>query len=169
MISMDRYAFWLDGLLCIPLAGGKHFLVDVGDVDLQYKHWSLSQGYAQAWSSGRPAHILAHRVILERALGRSLGRSEVPDHINGDRLDNRRSNLRVATYAQNTANASKQSRSKSPYKGVSRRTENSWAAVIYVDKRKVHIGSYSDALTAAYMHDQFALALRGEYARTNVL
>lgn len=50
--------------------------------------------------SSKTGGILLHRVILERVLGRELERGEYVDHVNGDGLDNRRENLRLATSSQ---------------------------------------------------------------------
>lgn len=64
---------------------------------------------------GRGPRVWMHRVIMGLTPGDGL---EV-DHINGDRLDNRRSNLRVVTRAQNQQNKCSRSGSRSQYRGVS--------------------------------------------------
>ncbi len=55
-------------------------------------------GYAVVWSRADKKTVLLHRLILGVPAGQQL------DHINGNRLDNRRTNLRIATQAQNLRN-----------------------------------------------------------------
>ena len=72
------------------------------------------------------------------------------DHINGDRLDNRMANLRLATYAQNQQNRSRDKRNKSGFTGVSwDRGTQKWRAKICIDRRQVHLGVFDTAEEAA--------------------
>lgn len=77
-----------------------------------------------------------HRVIMQMVMGRELDRNEVVDHINGNASDNRLSNLRVTTQAENTRASRKKAKGKSSkYKGVSFRKcaahlPNPWVASI---------------------------------------
>lgn len=64
-----------------------------------------------------------HRLIAEQMLSRPLSRGEIVDHISGDRLDNRRENLRVTDRSTNARNCRLTSRNLSGYKGVSRASD----------------------------------------------
>src|SRR5689334_7818520 len=90
--------------------------------------WSYSpSGYAVHYSKdqqGKRTTIYMHRVIMDRILGHPVGDLQV-DHISGSllgkaaRLDNQRSNLRVATRSQNQANKGRSRNNSSQFKGVS--------------------------------------------------
>lgn len=56
------------------------------------------RGYRRVWDGDR--HVLEHRLVVERNLGRRLTTSEHVHHVNGDRLDNRIENLQVLTHAE---------------------------------------------------------------------
>jgi AP2 domain/HNH endonuclease len=90
------------------------------------------------------------------------------DHINGNGLDNRRTNLRPATSAENARNRRSQRGSSSPYKGVSWiRSRRNWRANLRVGDRLIHLGSYTDPADAARAYDAAALKYFGEFARLN--
>ncbi|SRR6266487_4017407 len=94
-------------IIVIPITKGQYAVVDPEDADLANIKWSLSRNrYAMRRPriDGKRPGILMHRVILERKLGRPILAKMVVDHINGNGLDNRRANLREATYAQNAFN-----------------------------------------------------------------
>lgn len=103
---------------------------------------------------------------------REITNFTVVDHINGNGLDNRRSNLREATASQNMANTPKRTsrirRYTSKYKGVSleKRTGN-WVARILVEGKRIHIGTYSNELDAAKAYDIAAFDYHGTFAKTN--
>ena len=99
----------------------------------------------------------------------------VVDHISGDVLDNRRSNLRVCTVAQNVFNSRKRYTSRVPYKGVEKRRPRArdrnpiktWRAQIHVSGKKIHLGYY---LTPELAHEAYRVAAakyRGEFARVD--
>src|SRR4051812_29968884 len=85
---------------------GFRALVDAADyVDLCKYNWYVTDGYAvrSVWTDGRVVHVKMHRQILNAQDGQEV------DHANGNGLDNRRSNIRIATHTQNSQNRKKRS------------------------------------------------------------
>lgn len=109
----------------IYLTKGKISLVDDEDFEfiVQFK-WRTNDvagkyyGVREIWNGGDRYSEHLHRVILERKLGRKLRRSEITDHKNGDGLDNRRKNLRIANHSQNGMNKAIRSDNTSGYRGI---------------------------------------------------
>jgi hypothetical protein len=137
-------------------------LVDAADYErLWPEGWYLlvtKQGkrYAVAHIDGRLAYM--HREVLS---GLVAGRAQV-DHKNGNTLDNRRENLRVATPSQQRANSKKRRGSASPYKGVYVRGDRFLAKI-----KRAHIGTFRTEEAAARAYDAAALIEFGEFARLN--
>ena len=120
-------------------------------------------GYAVRCTFGRKGKkIFMHREIISAPLGMEV------DHINGDGLDNRRSNLRVATRAENGRNRKPQTGTSSVYKGVSwDKQAQQWRAYVKGDRKLIHIGLFHDEVEAAEAYDEAARRLFGEDAKTN--
>lgn len=64
------------------------------------------------------------------------------DHINGDKWDNRKCNLRIVTHADNTKNRKLDKRNKSGYTGVKETKTGTWNAQIYCDGKCINLGTY---------------------------
>lgn len=146
--------------------GGVVAIVDNMDYVIARTYaWTLhTQGYAIS------GHLYLHRLVLSRQLGRPLTRKDVCDHINHDKLDCRRSNIRLASASQNSANMKLPRHNTSGYKGVRRITMRGkpwWYASIKVEQKQIFIGLYLDKEDAAYGYDQFSMQLFGEFALTN--
>jgi len=155
----------------IPLIGDHAAQVDAADVDLAGTRWFINtSGYAVG--DGASLYPLAkmHRVIMARVLGRELGRHEMVDHINGDRLDNRRANLRVLTNHENGHNRADLNRNNTTgYRGVypTKSRTSPWMAVITVNKQRRYLGVYPTPEAAALAYDQAAAKLVGHVNRGN--
>lgn len=123
---------------------------------------------------GQPHYVATHingkiRRVTELLRGTVDGDI---DHKNGDIFDNRRSNLRVCTHAENSRNRKIHSNNKSGYKGVyldkSLRGTKTWIANITIDGKRIKIRK-STAIEAAEAYNQLALKHHGEFARLNQL
>lgn len=121
-------------------------IVDSIDADLDNFNWSYQiNRYAirKIYVNGKYQNIHMHRVILSRKLERELLPTEYVDHINGNGLDNRRENLRLATKATNGANRGKPATNTSGYKGVSwHKRDETWQAFISVNGKRIHLGCF---------------------------
>jgi hypothetical protein len=92
----------------------------------------------------------------------------IVDHIDGDPLNNRRSNLRLATQQQNCFN-SRSITGASKYKGVARSHHGKWRAYISTDGKQSHLGYFDFEEHAAEAYNIAALDLFGTFARLNVI
>lgn|SRR5574343_15531 len=131
--------------------------------DLQkYGHLTArldTKGYIQVTQGG--VRKLLHRLILSEPAG-------MIDHINQNKLDNRRENLRVVTNQQNMANTVPRVTNKSGFKGVHFIPNKArWQATICFNGKTQHIGYAKTAEEAARKYDTKAKQLFGEYAYLN--
>lgn len=154
----------------IPLSRGLHAVVDVADLALVVGwSWQAERSGRTMYatrrmdSTRRNERIRMHRVIL----GFGPGAPEV-DHIDGDGLNNRRSNLREATTAQNNRNQQSRAGSTSAYKGVSWcSSRDCWQVAIKAEGKARFIGRFHDEMAAALAYDAAAIEAHGEFARLN--
>jgi len=111
----------------------------------------------------RGSLIYLHQEIIE------VPRGMVVDHINHDGMDNRRANLRAATFSQNMCHRKKRSGSKqSKYKGIYwRKEKRKWQAMITFERKKIHLGYFHSEIDAAKAYDQAAKTYHGEFACLN--
>jgi len=90
------------------------------------------------------------------------------DHISGDKLDNRRGNLRICSHQQNMFNQKMRCTNSSGYYGVSRSSKTGkFEAYLHIDGRKKYLGTYDSAEQAAVARDAAAVRFFGDYARLN--
>lgn len=143
----------------ITLKDNSKCLVDNEDLEKlsKYSWYKHSEGYAV--TNINKKYTLMHRFLL------NAKRNEVVDHINGNKLDNRKSNLRLASPAQNMMN----SRGRNKFKGVSKTQSKTspWRATIKINQKSIHIGAFKTELEAAYAYDSKAREIFGQFAKTN--
>ena len=130
-------------------------LIDIEDMQKIKKYkWHYSKGYA-ACKTG-----FLHRLIMPNIA--------MIDHINRNTLDNRKINLRKATFSTNAANSKLSSRTTSGFKGVSFfKNTGTWRAYITVNQKFVSLGYHKTPEEAAHHYDMAAVKYFGEYATTN--
>ena len=166
----NRYELSADGLFYrIFFRDGGFFLIDAADFPLvsSFSTWRVAcGGYVAGNISRRVTRgnrmILLHMLLLGPHTGQDV------DHINGDRMDNRRQNLRLCTHQENCFNQRKKITNTSGYTGVSYSKRSSrYEAYIHRDARKIYLGLYATPEAAARVRDQAALRYHGEYARLN--
>lgn len=118
---------------------------------------------------GRPRKVYLHRALTQ------AGPNEMVDHINRDPLDNRRSNLRIASSVVNNINRGKNRTWKgkptsSKYKGVSwDNKREKWHSYIWFENQRKHLGYFDEEKDAARAYDAKAFELHGAYAYLNFL
>ena len=90
------------------------------------------------------------------------------DHINNNKADNRRDNLRIATSTQNTMNKTSAKNSSSQFVGVAlNKNMNKWKATIQVDGKPIHLGFFDDEIEAARVRDEATKKYYGEHGNLN--
>lgn len=135
--------------------------IDSEDVDILVGRTinAMNNGYVNVRIDGKSKGI--HRIVMNAL------KDEQVDHINGDRSDNRKCNLRRCTRSQNFMNKCKQKNNKSgfrgvkwyPYKGV-----NKWLVNIQVNKKKIHIGYFDNFDDAVEARRKAEKVYHGEYS-----
>ncbi len=142
----------------IKLTKGKFAIVDDEDFhSLNQFKWCFDGKYAQTNIKGK--HIRMHKKILPAEKGKQC------DHINGNRLDNRKINLRNVTFSQNHMN---RGTAKHGYKGIQPTESGKWLVSIGFNKNSIYIGTFQDKFHAAIAYDLWARDLFGSYAKLNL-
>lgn len=155
----------------IPLTQGKNAIVDADMYDhLRQWNWIASRlGKTDKFSAHRARVgggklVLMHREIMKAPDERYVW----VDHINGNSLDNRRGNLRIATPAENSWNTKLRVTSRSGFKGVLwSKGRKKWIASIQCNGFQVELGGFDTAEKAAAVYDSAAIRLHGRFAKPN--
>lgn len=144
---------------------GYEILVDQIDFDEFSKHaWQINQrGYAyrKMKIDGRYKNVRMHRYVM----GVLLGDPREVDHIDGNRLNNQRSNLRICSHGENMYNYKKPVTNTSGFKGVKPAKANGrWRADIRINGKQTTLGTFDDPETAYAAYCEAAARHRGEFA-----
>lgn len=147
--------------MLIQLSNGGHALIDDEDFELVDGHvwYTVTKGYVASKINGRTTRL--HRLILGLFPDDKLQ----ADHINHNKLDNRKSNLRACTNAQNCANRLRRRDNVSGYKGVRWNVPaKKWQARIQCEGRSYHLGIFDKIEDAVMAYNTKAQELFGEFA-----
>lgn len=111
-----------------------------------------------------------HRIVYAMRHDIKLSVDIQIDHVNGNKSDNRITNLRIATNSENQRNQGTKTNSTSEFKGVHLRTGCiRWIAQISHNGEKIYLGSHCTPEQAAIAYNEAAKRLHGEYARLNAI
>lgn len=139
--------------------------IKVDDEDYEFLNqfkWCIDNGYAR--SSVNSKIVYMHRLLMNNPLGKVC-----IDHIDRNKLNNQKSNLRVCTYSQNAHNCKDYSNKKtSKYKGVYNKG-NSYVSRISFEGKRIYLGSFKTEKEAAKIYNKAAKKYYGEYANLNNL
>lgn len=147
---------------------GKQILIDTGDKPVfdRFAPWHFNRkGYVVAnkknngvdWKDGGTT-VSLHRMIMQPDKDKTV------DHINHDILDNRRTNLRICTSADNTRNMFP--RPGKRFKGVHQRGTR-FRSLIRVNNKLITLGTFDTAEQAAFKYNEAAMFHFGEFASLN--
>lgn len=148
----------------------KGFVALVDDDDFQFLNqwnWFIgNDGYAK-----RSQHNLyTSKTICMHRLIMNASRCDIVDHIDMNRLNNQKSNLRLCNRKQNAANSLIPRNNSSGYKGVYwHKTNKKWHAQIKVNYKTIFLGCFNTKEEAALAYNNGALKHQGEFARLNIL
>lgn len=167
------HRYRLDGSIEVGLTQGQVAIIDSEDADLLQINWytmrirrySYAVRLAMDAATKKKHALYLHRVILTRILDRELQEGELCDHIDGDTLNNRRNNLRVASHADNMQNSAKPKNNTSGYKGVRRTESGKWEASICVNSEVMRLGTFDTPEEAFEVYCNAAERLHGDFAR----
>lgn len=127
------------------------------------------------WSVGKSGKILyairATRVdgkIIMQFMHGAIMNAKGVDHIDGNGLNNQRSNLRLCTQSENGMNMRNRENTSSIYKGVYfSKSAQKWCAAIKINRKGISLGLFVSELDAAKAYNAKAIELFGEFARLN--
>lgn len=155
--------------ITIQLTQGYSTIIDAIDADLAALKWWVRFGHRSdskyaTHTSKSKKKVQLHRLILSRVLGRDLLPTEYVDHIDGDGLNNCRSNLRLATLSQNNINSRGNRRNKSGYRGVSfNRNCKLWVAFLGIGGKQVNLGYFKTPEEAYEAYKRKAKEVYGDF------
>lgn len=159
----NEWEFDGDIAICTTTSG-ERFIVDKCDYDTVRKYcWHISNasGYVVANSRDKTNRsIFLHRLILNVS-----GRDTFVDHINWDKSDNRRINLRVATKSENNTNIKRKANNSTGYTGVTlNKRTGRYIARISKNGKRILLGTFDEFEDAVTARHEAEVAMHGEWS-----
>lgn len=167
----------------IQLNQGYTTIVDDADFEVvkQYK-WYVAKNSTTPYAIAEiPCTECGHKKTtgLHRFLLKPKAKEKI-DHIDGNGLNNQRSNLRIATMSQNIANSRLRKDNTSGYKGVTWfsgskhpngawKRKPGWSVRVSLNGKRIQVGYYQDKEDAAKAYNDAAIKYHGEFAKLNKL
>jgi hypothetical protein len=149
--------------MIVKLKNGLETIIDDEFAYLNDYEWDFGTGYA--YTKIGKDYIAMQNMILPND-----NKKLVIDHINRDKLDNRKSNLRLATKSQNVANSKLYKTNTSGFRGVTfDKANDKWLASIKHNGIYIALGRYEDVEEAAIQYDVAAIQLFGEFSNLNMI
>lgn len=150
----------------IPLSSSMVAIVDDADYDhLSSVKWWVNKSrvpYAvrEIVRNGVRTILRMHRVIMDAPKEMEV------DHINGNSLDNRRANLRLASHSENVKNRKRARNNKSGIIGVHwKKAAKKWAAAISINGVSTYLGCFSSKEEAGRVYREAAIKYKGQFYR----
>jgi hypothetical protein len=153
------YMFGYGEVYVVPLLKDSYSIVDVCDYDIAAaSSWSADKkNYVCGKVNGKVKKL--HRVIM------NAPDDKLVDHINGDRHDNRRCNLRIATHAQNSHNTKGYGKIRAVRKNIQTTEFGTFMVRLYIDGKNTCLGSFPTLEEALEVRNAAYREHRGEFAR----
>lgn len=137
---------------------------------IKYNHLKLYISTKSKYSSTNYVYLFINKkkIYLHRLIT-NCTKGLIVDHIDGNGLNNCKSNLRICSYIQNGHNRKAKKNSLTGFKGVYKRKdrENNWIARIIVNGKDIYIGSTDTPEKAAAMYNTAAIKYFGDFALLN--
>ena len=143
-------------------------LIDKEDLNniLKYKRYISVNSNGYAYFTYKKIDYFLHRLVTGLPIRYDNTTKLIVDHINGNRLDNRKSNLRICHKEKNPINCKKYKNNTSGCKGVSwLKRLNKWQVEININKRHIYLGVYSDLEEAITVRKEAEKKYFGEFTR----
>lgn len=148
----------------ISLPHGLFALVDDDEFEELNKHrWCIQR-------EKYPARMVGRKIIYMHRLINNTPKGFVTDHIDGNPLNNTKSNLRTCTQSQNLMNTRLRCDNKYGFKGVYKNRpgrSKQWIACIQKNNKKIILGYFNTILEAKNAYDNASLVIHNEFARKN--
>lgn len=150
----------------VPLTKGKEAIIDAEDAEIVGQHNWRCDGWGYVMTTVRTANgkkttRSLHRLIMNPPEGMEI------DHIHGNKLDNRKAQLRIATRVENSYNRGAHVNNTSGKKGVSwHMRDKKWVAKIRHEGKAIHLGYFTTPELAHQAYCKASAELHKEFSRT---
>lgn len=151
----------------VPLTKGYEAIIDAEDMHIADSvNWSAMVPKSKSGKEYSPYAIRGYGILLHREIMQAK-KGQILDHINGNTLDNRKSNLRFCTHSQNMQNSQRHETNTSGHRGVRfRKDRNKWRSEIYFNGKYIHLGLFENKIDAISAYEQKSAELFGDFKRS---